>query len=51
MELSDPKSSDELHLDFEGIHVVSTGTVYAFAESLGESLLPAWLPQSHGPGT
>ena len=35
VELADPKTSDELRLDFEGIHVVSTGSVYAYAESSG----------------
>lgn len=33
--MSDPDSSDELRLDFEGIHVLSTGSVYALAESGG----------------
>ncbi|RDX47178.1 hypothetical protein OH76DRAFT_1558028 [Lentinus brumalis] len=49
VELSDPKSSDDLRLDFEGIHVVSTGTVYAFAESPGHGIdlrtLPALVPE------
>ena len=35
LDLSDPESSDELRLDFEGIHVLSTGTIYAMAESGG----------------
>ncbi|RPD62600.1 hypothetical protein L226DRAFT_532406 [Lentinus tigrinus ALCF2SS1-7] len=49
VELGDPKSSDELRLDFEGIHVVSTGSVYAFAESPGRGIdlrsLPALVPE------
>ncbi|KAH9926336.1 uncharacterized protein BXZ73DRAFT_49527 [Epithele typhae] len=49
IEFSDPMSSDELHLDFEGVHVVSTGTVYAFAEGPGRGndirALPALVPE------
>ncbi|KAI0334632.1 hypothetical protein GY45DRAFT_1269816, partial [Cubamyces sp. BRFM 1775] len=48
LDLSDPGSSDELRLDFEGIHVLSTGTIYAMAESGGRSMdirhLPALVP-------
>ena len=35
LDLADPESSDEMRLEFEGIHVVSTGSVYAYAESPG----------------
>ncbi|KAJ8489989.1 hypothetical protein ONZ51_g2566 [Trametes cubensis] len=49
LDLSDPESSDELRLDFEGIHVLSTGTIYAMAESGGRSMdmrhLPALVPE------
>ncbi|KAI0644285.1 hypothetical protein C8Q79DRAFT_913528 [Trametes meyenii] len=48
VDLSDPESSDELRLDFEGIHVLSTGAVYAHAESSGRGMdirdLPALVP-------
>ena len=37
VDLADPKSEDDLRLDFEGIHVLSTGTVYALAVSTGYS--------------
>ncbi|KAL1942983.1 hypothetical protein VTO73DRAFT_4654 [Trametes versicolor] len=49
LDLSDPDSSDELRLDFEGIHVLSTGSVYALAESGGRGVdlrvLPALVPE------
>ncbi|KAI0351865.1 hypothetical protein OH77DRAFT_1486589 [Trametes cingulata] len=49
IDLSDPESSEALRLDFEGIHVLSTGTVYAFAESVGHFMdmreLPALVPE------
>ena len=35
VDLADPKSDDDLRLDFEGIHVLSTGSIYAFAVSSG----------------
>lgn len=35
IDLSEPDDSEELRLDFEGIHVLSTGTIYAMAESAG----------------
>ncbi|KAI0742037.1 hypothetical protein C8Q80DRAFT_1197624 [Daedaleopsis nitida] len=35
LDLSDRKSSGEMRLDFEGIHVLSTGSVYAYAECTG----------------
>ena len=35
VDLADPESQDDLRLDFEGIHILSTGTVYALAESTG----------------
>ncbi|KAH9889041.1 hypothetical protein C8Q73DRAFT_737866 [Cubamyces lactineus] len=49
LDLSDPERSDELRLDFEGIHVLSTGTIYATAESGGRTIdirdLPALVPE------
>ena len=39
VDLADPKSEDDLRLDFEGIHVLSTGTVYALAVSTGYSTI------------
>ncbi|KAI0793636.1 hypothetical protein C8Q74DRAFT_1243576 [Fomes fomentarius] len=49
LDLADPKSSDEMRLEFEGIHVLSTGTVYAFAESPGHGIdmrdLPSLVPE------
>ncbi|KAI0666870.1 hypothetical protein C8Q78DRAFT_1057520 [Trametes maxima] len=49
VDLSDPESSEELRLDFEGIHVLSTGAVYAHAESTGRGMdirdLPALVPE------
>ncbi|KAI0763836.1 hypothetical protein BD413DRAFT_483618 [Trametes elegans] len=51
IDLSDPESSEELRLDFEGIHVLSTGTVYARAESAGRGMdlrvLPALVPEKY----
>ncbi|KAI8974598.1 hypothetical protein BD414DRAFT_498160 [Trametes punicea] len=49
VDLSDPESSRELRLDFEGIHVLSTGTFYAMVESAGRGIdlrsLPALVPE------
>ncbi|KAI0365183.1 hypothetical protein BV20DRAFT_973479 [Pilatotrama ljubarskyi] len=49
VDLFEPESSEALRLDFEGIHVVSTGTVYALAESTGQFMdmreLPALVPE------
>ncbi|CDO68165.1 hypothetical protein BN946_scf184938.g17 [Trametes cinnabarina] len=50
VDLSEPGNSEELRLDFEGIHILSTGTVYAMAESTGHGLdlrsLPALVPET-----
>ncbi|OSD00125.1 hypothetical protein PYCCODRAFT_1453440 [Trametes coccinea BRFM310] len=49
IDLSEPDDSEELRLDFEGIHVLSTGTIYAMAESAGSGIdlrsLPAIVPE------
>ncbi|KAI1782212.1 hypothetical protein LXA43DRAFT_932813 [Ganoderma leucocontextum] len=49
VDLADPESQDDLRLDFEGIHVLSTGAVYAIAESTGHGIdlrnLPAFVPE------
>ncbi|KAI0628206.1 hypothetical protein C8Q77DRAFT_1150309 [Trametes polyzona] len=49
IDLSEPDGSDEMRLDFEGIHILSTGSVYALAESAGRSMdlrsLPALVPE------
>ncbi|KAH9855277.1 hypothetical protein C2E23DRAFT_815072 [Lenzites betulinus] len=50
IDLSEPDSSEELRLDFEGIHVLSTGSVYAMAENTGRGMdlrtLPALVPEN-----
>nr|QIE48439.1 hypothetical protein [Trametes gibbosa] len=50
IDLSEPDSSEELRLDFEGVHVLSTGSVYAIAESTGRGMdlrtLPALVPEA-----
>ncbi|KAI9063826.1 hypothetical protein FKP32DRAFT_1571123 [Trametes sanguinea] len=49
VDLSEPDDSEELRLDFEGIHILSTGTIYATAESAGSGIdlrsLPALVPE------
>ncbi|KAI0703928.1 hypothetical protein C8Q76DRAFT_752964 [Earliella scabrosa] len=49
VDLADPKDSEEMRLEFEGIHVLSTGTVYAFAQSPGHGIdlrtLPSLVPE------
>ncbi|KAM5544439.1 hypothetical protein V8D89_002099 [Ganoderma adspersum] len=51
VDLADPESQDDLRLDFEGIHILSTGTVYALAESTGHGIdlrnLPALVPEAY----
>jgi len=49
IELSEPKASEELRLDFDGIHFISNGSIYAFAETVqGRDLrmLPSLVPTS-----
>ncbi|KAH9829949.1 uncharacterized protein C8Q71DRAFT_717557 [Rhodofomes roseus] len=49
IELSEPNASEELRLDFDGIHFVSNGSIYAFAETVqGRDLrmLPSLVPAS-----
>ncbi|EJF60599.1 hypothetical protein BD309DRAFT_958957 [Dichomitus squalens] len=51
VDLAEPKSDDDLRLDFEGVHVLSTGTVYALAVSTGHGIdlrnLPALVPETY----
>lgn len=34
IELSEPDASEDLRLDFDGIHFISNGSIYAFAETV-----------------
>ncbi|KAJ7281576.1 hypothetical protein C8J57DRAFT_1500270 [Mycena rebaudengoi] len=49
IELTDETTSEELRLEFEGIHFISNGTMYAFAEPSGRHvdlrLLPSIVPE------
>ncbi|KAI0071333.1 hypothetical protein K474DRAFT_1607089 [Panus rudis PR-1116 ss-1] len=49
VDLTDPKSSEELRLDFDGVHFMSNGSIYAFAEPNGQHtdirLLPLFAPE------
>ncbi|KZT68761.1 hypothetical protein DAEQUDRAFT_765968 [Daedalea quercina L-15889] len=47
IELSEPKASEELSLDFDGIHFISNGSIYAFAETVQSRdlrVLPSLVP-------
>ncbi|KDR80565.1 hypothetical protein GALMADRAFT_61277 [Galerina marginata CBS 339.88] len=50
IELTDPSDSDNLRLEFEGVHFVSNGTIYGFAEPAGRQidirLLPSLVPEA-----
>lgn len=39
IELSDPDASEDLRLDFDGIHFISNGSIYAFAETVYVTVL------------
>lgn len=39
IELSEPDASEDLRLDFDGIHFISNGSIYAFAETAYVSML------------
>ncbi|KAI0069873.1 hypothetical protein K474DRAFT_1746897, partial [Panus rudis PR-1116 ss-1] len=49
VDLTDSKSSEELRLDFDGVHFISNGSIYAFAEPNGKRtdirLLPLFAPE------
>ncbi|PCH44049.1 hypothetical protein WOLCODRAFT_133060 [Wolfiporia cocos MD-104 SS10] len=51
VELSHPHSSEELRLDFDGVHFVSNGSIYAYALPAGQRAdlrrIPALVPSSH----
>ncbi|KAK7683355.1 hypothetical protein QCA50_013617 [Cerrena zonata] len=40
IDLTDPKSSDELRIDFDGVHFISNGSIYAFASTGGSRYHP-----------
>ncbi|KAJ7606163.1 hypothetical protein DFH06DRAFT_1251770 [Mycena polygramma] len=50
IELTDGNTSEELRLEFEGIHFISNGTIYALAEPTGQQvdlrLLPSIVPEA-----
>jgi hypothetical protein len=35
IELMDTKRSEDIRLDFEGVHFIANGTIYGFAEANG----------------
>ena len=35
IELTDPNTADELRLDFDGVHFLLNGSIFAFAEPTG----------------
>ncbi|KAH9479483.1 DSC E3 ubiquitin ligase complex subunit 1 [Psilocybe cubensis] len=49
IELTDPSEEDNLRLEFEGVHFVSNGSIYGFAEPPGRHidirLLPSLVPE------
>lgn len=49
IDLSDPDKSEEFRLDFDGVHSISNGTIFAFAEPSGRGIdirdIPALLPE------
>ncbi|KAL4250477.1 hypothetical protein ABKN59_006994 [Abortiporus biennis] len=49
IDFSDPDSSDEFRLDFDGVHFVKNGSIYAFAESNSRPsdirVLPSLIPE------
>ncbi|OCH91365.1 hypothetical protein OBBRIDRAFT_792297 [Obba rivulosa] len=51
VELYDRKSEEELRLDFDGVHFVANGTIYALAELTGHHVdireIPALVPAPH----
>ncbi|KAJ7760513.1 hypothetical protein B0H16DRAFT_1532543 [Mycena metata] len=50
IELTDESISEELRLEFEGIHFISNGTIYALAEPIGQHVdlrfLPSIVPEA-----
>ncbi|KAI0726059.1 hypothetical protein C8Q72DRAFT_998682 [Fomitopsis betulina] len=49
IELSEPDASEDLRLDFDGIHFISNGSIYAFAETVQSRdlrTLPSLVPES-----
>lgn len=48
IDFSDPESSEELRLEVDGVHFISNGTIYAFAEPSGRGIdlrnLPSLVP-------
>ncbi|KAF9244652.1 hypothetical protein BU15DRAFT_41826 [Melanogaster broomeanus] len=50
IDFSDPASADDMRLDFEGVHFLSNGSVYGFAEPNGRHIdiryLPVIVPES-----
>ncbi|KAJ7091331.1 hypothetical protein B0H15DRAFT_930088 [Mycena belliarum] len=50
IELTDENTAEDLRLEFEGIHFISNGTMYALAEPLGRQVdlrfLPAIVPEA-----
>ncbi|KAH9928798.1 hypothetical protein B0H21DRAFT_814236 [Amylocystis lapponica] len=51
VEFTDPNNSEELRLDFEGVHFVQNGSIYAFAVPSGLHIdlrqIPSLVPESH----
>ncbi|KAF8817515.1 hypothetical protein BYT27DRAFT_7199045 [Phlegmacium glaucopus] len=49
IELTNPSNSENLRLEFQGIHFISNGSIYGFAEPSGRNidirLLPALVPE------
>ncbi|KAJ7668346.1 hypothetical protein B0H17DRAFT_1209956 [Mycena rosella] len=50
IELTDESTSEDLRLEFEGIHIISNGTMYALAQPTGQHvdlrLLPGIVPEA-----
>lgn len=51
IELMDTKRSEDIRLDFEGVHFIANGTIYGFAEANGRHidvrLLPSLVPEAY----
>ncbi|KAI0925008.1 hypothetical protein AcW1_006950 [Taiwanofungus camphoratus] len=51
VDLSDPNAPEELRLNFEGVHFLANGSVYAFAEPIGRHIdlrdIPSLVPEAY----
>ncbi|KAI0083737.1 hypothetical protein BDY19DRAFT_975766 [Irpex rosettiformis] len=44
IDLSDPDSSEEMRLELEGVHFISNGSIYAFAETARQGIDTRYIP-------